>query len=363
MSSIRVKVVCAAAALTTSMAGGGVAYASGPPPRAAVQKAIDAAVAAGNPGVIAYVRQGRQQWRLAAGSARPQDHWRIFSNTKSFVSTVLLQLVAEHRLSLDDRVEKWLPGVVQGNGNDGRRITVRQLLNNTSGIYDPEIGTDRGGETPQEVIAAAMAHPPVFPPGQGWSYSNTNYLLAGMILEKVTGHRADQEIRRRIIEPLGLTETSFPLDDPSLPRPFLRGYDLSGRDVTDFNPSGEWTAGAMVSTAADLARFDAALFGGRLLPPAQQRELLTTVPDEDYGLGVEQVTIPCASGDVTVWETDGGGPGFNSVSMTSPDTSRQLVLVANVFDLAVSKKHDPTHPPVPDARPAFFAATTAVFCP
>ncbi|MFI1995226.1 serine hydrolase domain-containing protein [Actinoplanes sp. NPDC020271] len=364
MSSSRVKrTVCAVAALTVSMAGGSTAYASEPPPRAAVRQALDDAVAAGNPGVIALVRQDRQRWQLAAGIARPQDHWRIYSNTKSFVSTVLLQLVAERRLSLDDSVEKWLPGMVRGNGNNGRLITVRQLLNNTSGIYDPEIGTDRGGETPQEVIAAAMAHPPVFPPGQGWDYSNTNYLLAGMIIERVTHHRADQEIRRRIIEPLGLTETSFPLDDPTLPRPFLRGYDLSYRDVTEFNPSGEWTAGAMVSTVADLARFDTALFGGRLLPPAQQRELLTTAPGKNYALGVQQVTVPCDTGDVQVWETDGGGPGYNSLSMTSTDTSHQLVLVADVFDLEISEKHDPAHPAIPDARPAFYSAVTAVFCP
>lgn len=370
MSSNRMRVVCAAV-LTATMATGSAAYASEPPPRAAVREAIDAAVTAGNPGVIAYVRRGEQQWQLAAGVAdratgrpvRPGDHWRIFSNTKSFVSTVLLQLVAERRLSLDDSVERWLPGVVQGHGNDGRKVTVRQLLNNTSGIYDPEIGTDRDGETPRQVITAAMAHPPLFAPGQGWSYSNTNYLLAGMIIEKVTRHRADLEIRRRIIEPLGLTDTSFPLDDPALPRPYLHGYDLAYRDVSAFNPSGEWTAGAMVSTVADLARFDAALFGGRLLPTAQQRELLTLVAGEDYGLGVQQITITCGDDEVSVWSTDGGGPGFNSVSMTSMDTSRQLVLVANVFDLAVDKRHDPAQPPVPDARLAFFAATTAVFCP
>ncbi|WP_436528859.1 serine hydrolase domain-containing protein [Actinoplanes sp. HUAS TT8] len=362
MSTSRMKVM-SAVALTASLATGAAAHASEPPLRAAVQKAIDEAVAAGNPGVIAYVRQGGVVRQLAAGRAQPRDHWRIFSNTKSFVSTVLLQLVAERRLSLDDSVEKWLPGVVRGNGNDGRKVSVRQLLDNTSGIYDPEIGTDQGGGTPQEVIAAAMAHRPLFPPGQGWDYSNTNYLLAGMIIEKVTGHRADAEIHRRIIEPLELTETSFPLGGSALPRPFLRGYDLSHRDVTAFNPSSEWTAGAMISTASDLARFDAALFGGRLLPAAQQRELLTTVPEEDYGLGVKQVEVPCEEGDVAVWETDGGGPGYNSVSMTSPDTSRQLVLVANVFDLATDKKHDPANPPVPDARPAFFKAITAVFCP
>jgi D-alanyl-D-alanine carboxypeptidase len=370
MSSSRMRVICAAAALTTSIAGGGVARASEPAARGTVRAALEQAVAVGNPGVVAYVRQGRQRWGLAAGvadlatgrRATPGDHWRIFSNTKSFVATTLLQLVAEHRLSLDDSVEKWLPGVVRGNGNDGRRITVRQLLNNTSGIYDPENGTDRGGQAPREVITAALAHPPLFQPGQGWSYSNPNYLLAGMVLEAVTHHRADQEIRRRIIEPLGLTETSFPLHGSAMPKPYLHGYDLSYRDVTGFDPSGEWTAGAMVSTVADLALFDAALFGGRLLPAAQQRELLTLVPVKRYGLGVQQITIPCDDGNVEAWSTDGGGPGFSSVSMTSADTSRQLVLVANVFDLEIDKRHDSDQLPVPDAKAAFFQAATAVFC-
>ncbi|GAA4604252.1 D-alanyl-D-alanine carboxypeptidase [Actinoplanes octamycinicus] len=385
MTRAALRTACIATALAAVTAAGGTAHGATRPldssesqpaaalraaPPAALRAALQDAVQAGNPAVLAYARQGDRQWRLAAGvadlatgrPARPDDHWRIFSNTKSFVSVVLLQLVAEGRLSLDDSVERWLPGVVRGNGNDGRKVTVRQLLNNTSGIADPDFGTDRGGHTPRQAIDAALAYPPVFPPGQGYSYSNTNYLLAGMVLEAVTHHRADREIQRRIIQPLRLTGTSFPLDDPSLPRPHLRGYDLSGRDVTGFNPSGEWTAGAMVSTTRDLARFGRALFGGRLLPPAQQRELLATVPGEDYGLGVKRLTVPCETGDVTVWETDGGGPGFNGMSMTSADTSHQLVLAANVFDLGIDKKHDPAQPPIPDARPAFFTAITTVFC-
>jgi D-alanyl-D-alanine carboxypeptidase len=206
-----------------------------------------------------------------------------------------------------------------------------------------------------------MAHAPLFPPGQGWDYSNTNYLLAGKVIEAVTHHQPVVEIRRRLIIPLGLTHTTFPLNDSHLAEPHLHGYDLDYRDVTGFNPSGEWTAGAMVSTVTDLARFDAALFGGKLLRPAQQKDLLTTVPGEDYGLGVQRGTVPCNGTDLPVWQTDGGGPGYNSVSMTSPDTSRQLVLVATVFDLAVNQRF-PGRPPFPDARTALFQATDSVFC-
>jgi D-alanyl-D-alanine carboxypeptidase len=370
------RAICAGAALLALTTAGGPAYAatprSGPP--AGLREALTEAVAAGNPAVIAYARQDGQQWRLAAGiadratgrPARPDDHWRIFSHTKSFVSTVVLQLVGERRMSLDDTVNRWLPGLVQGNGNDGKKITVRQLLNHTSGIYDPtndpRFYTDRGGVSPQEIIRAALAHTPMFAPGQGWDYSNTNYLLAGSIIAAVTHRGPDVEIRRRILIPLGLTHTSFPLHDSRLPNPHLHGYDLSYRDVTGFNPSGEWTAGAMVSTAADLARFDAALFGGKLLGPAEQKALLTTVPGQDYGLGVQRGGVPCGGTDITVWQTDGGGPGYNSISMTSAGTSRQLVLVANVFDLAHNQKF-PDRPPFPDASHALLTAVESVFCP
>jgi D-alanyl-D-alanine carboxypeptidase len=367
------RVVLAGTLLTGSLAIGGTAHAgsrAGEPP-VGLREALDRAVAAGNPGVIAYVKRGAARWQLAAGvsdlvtgrAAQPGDRWRIFSNTKSFVSTVLLQLAGERRLSLDDTVERWLPGVVRGNGNDGHRITVRQLLNNTSGIYDPNDGTDQGGRAPRAEIAVAMAHPPLFPAGTQWSYSNVNYLLAGLIVEAVTQHRADLEVRRRIIEPLGLRHTSFPLDDPRIPEPHLHGYDMSARDVTGFNPSGEWTAGAMISTTTDLARFDAALFGGRLLRPAQQQELLTTALDSDYGLGVQRDVVDCAGREVTVWATDGGGPGFTSVSMTSTDTAHQLVLVANVFDLGRDQRKTLGELPVPDAREAFAQATRSALCP
>jgi D-alanyl-D-alanine carboxypeptidase len=133
--------------------------------------------------------------------------------------------------------------------------------------------------------------------------------------------------------------------------------------VTGFDPSGEWTAGAMISTAADLARFDAALFGGRLLRPQQQRELLTTVLGKGYGLGVQRIAVPCGDASVPVWETDGGGPGFTSVSMTNEDASRQLVLVADVFDLTRDQRKVPGLPPVPDAGAAYLTMVTSVLCP
>ncbi|MFK8844111.1 serine hydrolase domain-containing protein [Streptomyces sp. Ac-502] len=328
---------------------------------------MEQTVADGFPGAVAYVRRGERQSRLAAGladtargeRARPDQRFRIASNTKAFVSTVLLQLEGEGRLSLGDSVERWLPGVVQGNGNDGAAVTIRQLLNHTSGIYDPTTEPeffapylkdhDWGHvHTPREVIARSVRHAPYFAPGTGWKYSNTNYLLAGLVIEAVTHRGAPAEIQRRILAPLGLRHTSFPLTDPDIHGPHLHGYDLKGRDLTRFSPSYDWTAGAMISTADDLARFHRALFSGTLLRPAQQRELQTTVrfPDAPaYGLGVQRMDVSCGTepdaNSVTAWETDGGGPGYFSIALTTADGARQLVLAANIYDLGAELEESP----------------------
>ncbi|WP_324605843.1 serine hydrolase domain-containing protein [Streptomyces sp. NRRL B-24484] len=353
-------------------------------PPVGLVEGIEQAVADGFPGVVAYVRRGEQESRVAAGladrasgeRALPHQRFRTASNTKSFVSTVLLQLEGEGQLSLDDSVEKWVPGMVQGNGNDGRAITIRQLLNHTSGIYDPTTEAEFFAPylvrhdwdyvyTPREVIARAVRHEPKFAPGSGWSYSNTNYLLAGLVIEAVTRHSAPVEIHRRILAPLGLKDTSFPLTDPTIHGPHLHGYDLKGQDVTRFSPSYDWTAGAMISTVNDLARFHRALFTGALLRPAQQRELLTTVEFPDtpaYGLGVQRMGLPCGSGPgalpITVWEADGGGPGFTSISLTTVDGERQLVLAVNVFDLGADLKGEQ---PVPRST-GLVKAQAAALC-
>lgn len=204
------------------------------------------------------------------------------------------------------------------------------------------------------MIARAVAHPPEFAPGRGWSYSNTNYLLAGLVIEAVTQHSAPAEIHRRILAPLGLIRTSFPVTDPGIRGPHLHGYDLEGRDLTRFSPSCDWTAGAMISTVDDLARLHRALFGGELLRPAQQRERRTPVSFPDapaYGLGVQRMEPPCGTGKdaepVAARETDGGGPGFTSVALTTADGQRQPVLAAIAFDLAAELRDEP---PVPRSK-------------
>jgi D-alanyl-D-alanine carboxypeptidase len=202
---------------------------------------------------------------------------------------------------------------------------------------------------PRDIVETALAHGPDFPPGTDHEYSNTNYLVAGLVIEAVTGQPADVEVTRRLVAPLHLTRTSFPLTDPDIAGRHLHGYDLSGADVSRFSPSYDWTAGAMISTLDDLARFERALVTGRLLAPAQQRDLLGTL---------RRVSVDCPTGPVPAWETDGGGPGFTSVAVTTDDGARQLVLVGNVYDIGAELRGDAPIPP----SAALPAALDAAIC-
>ncbi|WNE99636.1 serine hydrolase [Streptomyces luomodiensis] len=289
---------------------------------------------AGFIGITVEVRDGHRRIHARAGEAelntgRPMPygaHYRAASVTKSFVATVVLQLVAEGRLSLSDPVDRWLPGVVSGNGNDGRRITVRNLLQHTSGIHNYSYSDDTGDSaedfertrfdhvSPEQVVAGAVKHQPDFPPASAddpepdWNYSNPGYVLAGMIIQKVTGHTWPQEVRDRIIRPLGLTGTYEPGDDPRLQGPYAHTYQRfpgSGTwtDTTLRNVSWGGAAGSLISTDRDLDRFFTALLSGRLLPPAQLAEMRRTVPvAEDfevafphlqYGLGMMRQPLSC----------------------------------------------------------------------
>ncbi|GAA2386137.1 serine hydrolase domain-containing protein [Streptomyces glaucosporus] len=322
------------------------------------QQALDAVVAAGAPGALAQVRDRRGTWTGSSGVAdveteRPRlrpDRFRIGSITKTFVATVLLQLQEERRLDLDDPVERWLPGVVRGNGHDGRKVTVRQLLNHTSGIYD--VTSDRGFQekvfesgffehrydtwTPEQLVAIAMEHEPSFAPGTDWSYSNTNYVLAGMVIEAATGNSYAEEVERRVVRPLGLRATELPGTRVTMPRPHGRAYERLGTgeeaqlvDVTEINPSVAWAAGEMVSTVDDLNRFLRALLDGRLLSGKSMREMLTTVPTGEgdrYGLGIRTRDLSCG---VEVWGHSGGIHGSVSYVFSTRDGSRTMAYNVN----------------------------------
>ncbi|MEV0978152.1 serine hydrolase domain-containing protein [Streptomyces sp. NPDC049915] len=352
----------AAALLSLALAAPAMAATTGGDHRHdATRAAVRAQVAAGVPGVTVTAQDGRHTWKDTAGvgdlrTGAPRstaDRYRVGSITKTFVATVLLQLEAEGRLSLDDSVEKWLPGVLDTNGYDGSKITVRMLLNHTSGVFnytadDTVIRTyftkdgfyahrfDR--MTPGQLLAIALAHRPNFAPGTSWNYSNTNYLLAAQIVEKVTGRPYGEEIRRRVIAPLHLTGTSVPGTRPALPQPSSRAYGKLARettgptyDVTELNPSLAYGSGEMVSDSADLNRFYRALLGGALLPPQQLKEMKTTVkagdiPDAGYGLGLIDRKLSCG---VHVWGHDGGIHGSSSVAVTTADGRHSLALNLN----------------------------------
>ncbi|MFF0748804.1 serine hydrolase domain-containing protein [Streptomyces sp. NPDC004267] len=341
-----------AAALVAGLAGGVLAapaFAAAPPgpSHTATQQALDAAVAEGVPGAVAKARDGKERWTGTAGVRKGEDRFRVGSITKTFTATVLLQLQAEGRIDLDDPVEKWLPGVVRGNGNDGRKVTVRRLLNHTSGIYsytaDPSFQQRVFGPaflehrydtwTPEQLVAIAMEHAPDFEPGASWEYSNTNFVLAGMVIEKVTGHSYEREVERRVIKPLKLRATSAPGTDSRMPQPNSGAYSKLRRDttgptydVTDLNPSIAGAAGEIVSDANDLQTFYRALLKGRLLPPAEMKEMTDTVAtgrgtDVRYGLGLFQQKLSCGK---EVWGHSGGIHGSSSQAVVTRDGEHSL---------------------------------------
>ena len=353
---MRICAACTAAVLAVAAAGAPAAAASPGPHGAELRTALAELRALGTTGAQGEISIGRRETVARSGVAdrvtgrpMPSDgHFRIGSNTKTFVSVVVLQLVGEGRLTLDDTVERWLPGVVTGNGNDGRRITVRQLLQHTSGLYNytRDLAALASAEEYRahrldhydaaDLVAIAMKHAPDFEPGEHWAYSNTNYVLAGMVIEAVTGHSWGSEVRSRIVRPLGLRDTSYPEDRAGLPRPFARTYQefapgAAAVDVTVFNPTVAGAAGGMVSTTDDLAAFWRGLESGRLLRPAQMAEMHRTVPAESlqdvlpglrYGLGVFRVPNDCGG----FWGHPGDVPGTSTVNGVSPGGGKAVVV-------------------------------------
>lgn len=339
-----------------------VATAPGTPvPDVPLREAVHDLVAAGFPAAVAYSRTGPATSHEVAGfadlatgeKATPAHRFRVAGITEAFTATVVLQLVAEQRLTLDAPVEHWLPGVV-----GGRPITVRHLLNHTSGLHDPTadpsfwtpvLADSAHAYRPRDIVATAATHPLSASPGTRHTYSITDYLVAGLLIEEVTGRSAVLQVYQRILVPLHLVHTSFPLSDPRIHGQHLHGYDLRRKDLTVFSPSHDWTAGAMISTVDDLARFHRALFDGTLLPPDLVAELKNTVPVDDltdYGLGVERRTVPCRHGTTqSVWGNTGSRPGYHSYALISEDEDRQLVLALNLYDIKADLANESPLPP------------------
>src|SRR4051812_20309459 len=327
-----------------------------PSPRAAeLRRSLDRLVAARAPRARALVREHGHTTQLAAGYAntrtktrmRPSDRFRVGSVTKTFVATVILQLAGEGKLSLEDSVERWLPGEVP----NGATITVRQLLTMTSGIFDylddgddtvltREIADPSVRWTPRELVAIATTHAPRFAPGSSWSYSNTGYIVLGQIAEQAAQRPIADLLRERIFVPAGLHATSLETG-PRIAGRHAHGYDRLGRktvrDVSNLDQTWAWTAGAIVSDADDLARFYRALLQGHLLRPDLLATMQTTVAmgggaprGYTYGTGISTLPMPCG----LAWGHDGSTPGYLTSVLNSRNASRQVILLLNAGETA-----------------------------
>lgn len=327
----------------------------------AVQQGLNALVRTdGLPAALASVKDGEGRTRtytagvgdVTTGAKVPVDgQVRIGSTTKTFTAVVVLQLVGEGKIDLDAKVDTYLPGLVRGEGIDGRRITVRQLLQHTSGLpeyegdVDDDIRRHRYFE-PRDLLDIAFQHKADFDPGTNWAYSNTNYVVAGLIVQKVTGRPLAEAIDGRIIKGIGLRHTSFPAPgDMTIREAHPRGYqrDAAGaplRDVTEMDPSVAWAAGQMTSTNSDLNRFFTALLAGDLLPEAQLAQMRTTVPIGDtgagYGLGLMSRPLSCGG---VYWGHGGDIPGYETRGGVTDDGRAASIAVTSVPTDGAGTKH------------------------
>ncbi|MBD0862712.1 beta-lactamase family protein [Gordonia sp. zg691] len=318
---------------------------------AAFQKVLDTTRATGGfPGVIARVISPAGIWtgtsgvRAAGGDdpISPEDHTRIGSLTKTMTATLLLQLVQEERVSLDDPISKYVPDAPNGTA------TVRQVADMTSGIpsytqseaFDKKFFADPESVwTPLQLVGTASTLPPSFPPGRGWEYSNTNYVLLGLLIEEVLDSAVGEMFENRIFAKLGMDETSWPGGSVEIPDPHLDGLtdqgQADGRTVnsTRWNPSFAFTAGAVISTIDDLQTWGEALFTGRgILDPATQQlrrdSILTSPPPNTatagYGIGIGNRD--------GWWGHDGDFPGYNTSLFHNYESDTTIIIVVNSDD-------------------------------
>ncbi|WP_245553541.1 serine hydrolase domain-containing protein [Nocardia veterana] len=332
--------------------------------RPELRKALADIVASGLTGITLRVHDERGTWADSAGvaalgtTAKPpiDGHVRIGSNTKTFVATLVLQLVAEGRLALDVPVLDYLPEFALDE-----RITVRMLLQHTSGIFNftgeyypdatmvPGIPATTAGKEwvdnrfktyqPDELVRLALSKPARFEPGTDWSYSNTNYVLARLLIEKVTGRPVTEEMQRLILGPLGLTGTVVPTTQTEIRAPHAHAYyryEDDGQeitvDVTRHNPSWISSGGDMISTSQDLHTFISALMSGKLLPAELLTEMCTPrptpIPNMGYGLGVFVQQTDCG----TVITHNGGAAGHAALMFSTPDGRKTLTATLNYVD-------------------------------
>jgi D-alanyl-D-alanine carboxypeptidase len=345
----RLRRVAALAATAGLFAGPVPAAHAGTRPDA-VQQNLNALVGPGKyPGALAAVRDrhGRtRHYTAGAGDVRtgakvPADgRVRIGSASKMFTAVVVLQLVGEGKVGLDVPVETYLPGVVRGNGVDPSSITVRHLLQHTSGLPDYTEAMFTGMADyfpnqhryfePRELLDLARTLK-AEPAGGAWAYSNTNYVLAGLLAQRVTGRPFNELVTTRVIDRIGLLDTYLPeVGEQGIRGRHPKGYvrDEAAdelRDFTEMDPGWGWAAGQMVSTPSDVNTFMRALLGGKLLKPAQLTQMRTTVDvgaGMRYGLGLFATPLSCGG---VAWGHGGVIPGY-SVHNGATDDGRSVNL-------------------------------------
>ena len=276
---------------------------------------------------------------LETGEAPPLDgEVRIGSNTKTFVAVVILQLVQEGKITLDEPIETYLPGLIHGEGIDATKITVRQLLQHTSGL--PEYTDTVPGETDifqirdnyystRDLLDIALTKPAAFEPGSQFTYTNTNYIVLTLLAEKVTHRPLAEQITQRITEPLGLAHTYYPNPgEEDFRGTHPHGYHRNSsaeewKDITRMDPAWAGGAGAMISTPSELGTFLQATLNGTLLNQDSITEMkktvdtsnLSGVPGSGYGLGILSMPLSCG----TAWGHSGGIPGYVTQNMVGPD--------------------------------------------
>jgi D-alanyl-D-alanine carboxypeptidase len=301
-----------------------------------------------SPGVIAGVWSPQGTWIGSAGTKgqgktgapTATDHARIGSLTKTMTATVLLQLVEQHKVSLDDTIGKYVPDMPNGN-----IATLRQLADMSSGI--PSYTADPAWQkeafahpekqwSPQDLIAVVRGKKPDFAPGKGWAYSNTNYVLLGLVIEKVTGEPIRTVFEKQLFRPLGMTESSLPVDTNAIPAPRLYGITDQGEndktvDATNWSPSIAFTAGQVISTLDDLHKWANALFTGKgILTPATQE-----LRRDSIIYGIPPANSPTAGYGIGIgnrngwWGHDGQIPGYNTALFHNYDLDTTIVVIVN----------------------------------
>ncbi|TWV30653.1 beta-lactamase family protein [Streptomyces misionensis] len=318
------------------------------PDAAGLARVLGSAVAQGAPGALARIDDHGTVYTATHGFADRNtrramaagDRFRVGSVTKTFSAVVLLQLVDEHKLALDAPVDRYLPGLLPDD-----RITVRHLLSHRSGLYDytddmfadsvPGFEAVRNKVfTYRELVALSLKHPRTNAPGAAYSYSNTNFVVAGMLIEKLTGHSVATEYRERVFEPLKLDDTFYVHPDTRIPGAHAHGYltpDTAGDplvDATDQTASWAQSAGAVISSARDLDTFYGALLGGRLLSAARLAEMEKTTPvnaTTAYGLGLRRRDLSCG---ISVYGHTGTVQGYYTYAFATKDGGRRMTAVA-----------------------------------